>query len=104
MYDTDDEQVRDSIVYALSSLKSGIPLEAMPTALLENDSSVDGWRMDFALENLARSMPEQILERLHDDHRPAMRRMVLQAIQNTNACEWLPLVLGTLHDDDGQYT
>jgi HEAT repeat protein len=48
-------------------------------------------------------MPEQILQRLHDDPHPSMRRAVLQAIQTIRACEWLPLVLATLYDADGQY-
>lgn len=103
MYDTDDEQVRGSIFYALSSLEARIPLEAMLTALPDNDNGIAELGMEFALENLAQSMPEQILAWLHDEPRPSMRRMVLQAIQTTKACEWLPLVLATLHDAGGQY-
>jgi HEAT repeat protein len=104
MYDTDNEQVRDSIFYALSSLETRIPLEAMLTVLSESTHSMDSWRREFALENLAQSMPEHILKRLHDDPRPSIRRAVLQAIEATRACEWLPLVLTTLYNADGQYT
>jgi HEAT repeat protein len=104
MYDTDDEQVRGSIFYALSSLETRIPLEAMLTVLSDSAKTIDGWHIAFALEKMAESTPEQILTRLHDDPHPLMRRTVLQAIRTTRACEWLPLVLATLHDADGQYT
>ncbi|MBA2286067.1 MAG: HEAT repeat domain-containing protein [Ktedonobacteraceae bacterium] len=98
-----DEAVRDAIFYALSSLGARAPLEAMLATLSDSEVSAERWRMEYALGNLAESMPEQILQRLHDDPRPAMRRIVLQAIQITRACERLPLVLATLHDADGRY-
>jgi len=104
MYDEENREVRDSIFYALSTLKAHIPLEAMLTTLSDTDIlSTAEWRIGYALQNLSRSVPEQILERMHDDPRPVMRLMVLQAIQTTKGCEWLPLVLDTLHDADGQY-
>jgi len=103
MYDTDDEQVRSYIFYALSTLKTHIPLEAMLAVLLDGTKTLVKWQIEYALENLAEAMPEQILQRLHDDPRPLTRRMVLQAIQKTQACEWLPLVLATLDDADGRY-
>ena len=104
MYDTDDEQVRDAIFYALSSLEARVPLEVMLAALPENTDKKIEWGMKSALTKLARSRPEEILQRLHNDPRLSMRRMVLEAIQATRACSWLPLVLATLDDADGLYT
>ncbi len=103
MHNTDNEDVRNSIFYALSSLETCAPLDAMLTALSDTDISAAEWHIEYALENLAESMPEQILQRFYDDPRPSIRRIVLQAIQTTRACEWLPLVLATLEDTDGLY-
>ena len=75
----------------------------MLTLLSKSDKTMDEFWMESALKNLAESMPEQILARLHDDPRPFMRRMVLRAIAASKACEWLPLVLATLDDADGHY-
>ncbi|MFL5702651.1 MAG: HEAT repeat domain-containing protein, partial [Ktedonobacteraceae bacterium] len=65
MYDTDDEEVRSSIFYALSSLEARIPLEDMLTVSSDSAKTMDGWHI--ALEKMAESTPEQILTRLHDD-------------------------------------
>ncbi len=103
MYDKDNKQVNGDIFYALSSLKTGVPLKALLTILSDNYNDIDEWSIEYALQNLARSMPEQILALLHNDPRPLMRRIVLEAIQMTKGCEWLPLVMETLHDVDGRY-
>jgi HEAT repeat protein len=100
LYDKDDGQVRGYIFQALSSLEERAPLDAMFAALSANIELIDEWSaVKFALEQLAETIPEQIVERLHDDPRPLMRRIVLKAIQTLKACEWLPLVLETLHDE-----
>lgn len=99
MYNKDDGQFREYTFQALYYLEARAPLEAMLAALSDISKLMDEWWVKFTLEQLAKTMPEQILERLHDDPRPLMRRIVLKAIQTLKACEWLPLVLETLHDE-----
>jgi HEAT repeat protein len=99
----DEEGNRESILRALSFLEARAPLEAILAAWSESTTTLDRWPAEFALKKLAESIPEQILKRLHDDPRPPMRRAVLQATRTTRECEWLPLVLATLDDADGQY-
>lgn len=98
------EDAFEGIFKALGTLGDHTLLDAMLVALPDDDKIIaDSIEITDTLENLAESMPEEILKRLHDDPRPSIRRIVLLAIQATKACEWLPLVLDTLHDADGRY-
>ena len=54
MHNTDNDEVRHAIFYALSSLEARIPQEAMLTVLSDTTISADEWRMEYALRNLAR--------------------------------------------------
>lgn len=103
IYDREADLVRGSIFYALSTMKTYIPLDAMLVALPDDDRIDEVMSLSLSFQNLARSMPRQILEQLHTDPRPLIRWGVLLAIQQIKECEWLPLVLDTLYDVDGQY-
>ncbi|GCE12266.1 HEAT repeat domain-containing protein [Tengunoibacter tsumagoiensis] len=97
--------VHTYILEALSTLGKHIPLDALiPVLSADNqneDRDRDSQEIDTStLQNLARSLPEQIIQHFHNDRRASMRWMVLQAIEKSKAHEWLPLVIETLADTD----
>lgn len=103
MQDAKDKKIQGTIFDALSTLEADMPWDAMLVVLSEIDSGNPEGMTNFDLSNLAYSKPREVLELFHDDSRPAIRLIVLQAIAHTAACEWLPLIRETLQDADGQY-
>ena len=103
MSDPQFESIHSTIFHKLSTLGPLAPVKAMLSTLSEDFRVRGEWYIVFALENLVESMPEQMIQLLQDDPRPVIRRIVLLAIQESKACEFLPLVLATLDDVDGRY-
>lgn len=103
MHHARNEEIQGYIFYALSILEAHMPWDAVLTVLSECNNGKPEWKICFALSTLAHSKPKEVLQLLHHDSRPAIRLTVLQAIANTAACEWLPLIRETLQDADGRY-
>ncbi|HEY4383689.1 MAG TPA: HEAT repeat domain-containing protein, partial [Ktedonobacteraceae bacterium] len=68
LFDKDTQELNDHLFYELRLLGIHAPLEAMLNALPAT-IGINSWYISSALEELAEVMPEQILERLHDDPR-----------------------------------
>ena len=104
LYDSENGQVNEEIFSALASSKMQIPLKALLEAIPKIEKSIfDDYHLRYACNNLARSMPEQVLELLHDKIPPVSRYMTLLAIKQAPSVKWLPLVLDTLQRPNDQY-
>ncbi len=104
MNSAENADVYEAIFSALSTLEARAPWTAMLASLTESMHGKTREYPHYALDEFADAMPAEAVKLLSHDPRPAMRLVVLRAIANTAACEWLPLILETLQDADGHYT